>query len=80
MTFLNEGEWDRGVRMVGGLLLVGAGWLLASGTLGAVLMALGAISLVTGVAGWCPAYTAFGFSTKKIAGGHRPGGEPGPHS
>lgn len=65
MTFLNEGGWDRGVRMLGGLLLLGAGWGFASGTPGLVLMVLGTIALATGVSGWCPAYTACGLSTRK---------------
>jgi Inner membrane protein YgaP-like, transmembrane domain len=77
MTFLNEGEWDRGVRMLGGTLMFGLGWSLATGTPGIVLMGLGAIALITGIAGWCPAYALFGFSTRKTAGGHRSNGDAG---
>ena len=70
MTFLNEGEWDRGARVLGGVLLLGAGWGLVSGTPGMVLVGFGAIALITGIAGWCPAYSVFGFSTRKVAGSH----------
>ena len=67
MTFINEGEWDRGARLLVGLSLLAAGWGFASGGLGIVLIAIGALGLVTGIAGWCPAYTAFGVTTRKVA-------------
>jgi DUF2892 family protein len=70
MTFLNEGEWDRGARVLGGVLLLGAGWSLVSGTLGMVLVGFGAVAIITGIAGWCPAYSVFGFSTRKVTSGH----------
>jgi hypothetical protein len=70
MTFLNEGEWDRGVRVLGGVLLLGAGWGLVSGTLGMALVGFGGIALITGIAGWCPAYSVFCFSTRKVSGSH----------
>ena len=72
MTFLNEGEWDRGARVFGGVLLLGAGWAFASGTLGTAMIAIGAIALITGTAGWCPAYSVFGFSSRKTSGSHCP--------
>ena len=70
MTFLNEGQADRTVRMLGGLLLLSAGWALSFNVLGIVLVAVGAIALATGIAGWCPAYTLFGISTLKTPAGH----------
>jgi len=72
MRFLNEGPWDRAIRMVAGMVLVGAGWMLALHTLGVALVAMGAIALGTGIAGWCPAYTLFGISTVKTPAGHCP--------
>jgi hypothetical protein len=65
MTFLNEGESDRGIRILGGIILLGIGWGLTTGAVGIALIVAGAIALVTGFAGWCPAYTAFGVSTRK---------------
>jgi hypothetical protein len=38
------------------------------GTLSVVILVVGAIALVTGVVGWCPAYALFNCSTKKVAG------------
>jgi len=29
MTFLNEGEWDRGIRIVFGCFFLAAGWTFA---------------------------------------------------
>jgi hypothetical protein len=65
MTFLNEGEWDRGIRILGGMILLGVGWGLTTGAVGIALIVGGFIALLTGLAGWCPAYTAFGVSTRK---------------
>jgi hypothetical protein len=65
MTFLNEGDWDRTVRILGGILLLGVGWGFGAGAIGTVLIAIGAIALGTGLVGWCPAYTACGVSTRK---------------
>ena len=73
MTFINEGRWDRGLRMLGGVLLLSASMAgFVSGALGLVLIVAGAIALGTGIVGWCPAYTVFGVSTRKIAAGHCP--------
>jgi hypothetical protein len=35
------------------------------GTISIVSLVIGAIALVTGLAGWCPAYAIFGLSTRK---------------
>ncbi|MCE7981104.1 MAG: DUF2892 domain-containing protein [Caldilinea sp. CFX5] len=41
------------------------GWAgVVGGTLGLVLQYLGFIPLLTGVIGWCPLYSLFGFRTK----------------
>jgi hypothetical protein len=69
MTFINEGEWDRGIRLLVGISLLAA-VSFASGVLGVVLVAAGALALITGIAGWCPAYTVFGISTRKTSLAH----------
>jgi len=61
MRFLNEGQCDRSVRMLAGILVVAAGWTLASTAFGVALFTIGAIVLGTGVVGWCPVYTRAGF-------------------
>jgi DUF2892 family protein len=69
MKFLNEGQRDRSMRMLAGIVVVAAGWTLASTALGVALFAVGAIVLGTGIVGWCPAYTLFGISTVKTPAG-----------
>lgn len=59
----NVGGIDRTLRIVVGLLLIGA-------TVAGVLPFwgwIGVIPLLTGVVGWCPAYLPFGFRTCKTA-------------
>ena len=72
MRFLNEGQSDCAVRMLAGIVLVVAGWMLALNTLGLAFFVIGAIALGTGIVGWCPAYTLFGISTVKTPAGHCP--------
>lgn len=63
----NEAAWDRVVRVAVGLLLLylGFGGVVA-GTPGTVLKVLGFLPLLTGIVGYCPAYTLFGISTCKV--------------
>jgi Protein of unknown function (DUF2892) len=70
VTFMNEAEWDRAVRLLVGTLLAIAGWGFASGMPGNVLMGAGFIAIATGISGWCPAYTVFGISTRKATAGY----------
>lgn len=79
MRFLNEGQRDRSVRMLAGILLVAAGWMLASNAPGVALFVIGAIVLGTGIIGWCPAYTLFGISTVNTPAGHCPNCETERH-
>jgi hypothetical protein len=68
MTFVNEGVWDRVIRLVIGLALGYAAWVWWPGTAAMVYLVIGAIAFVTGFVGWCPAYALFGFSTRKKVG------------
>ena len=66
MFKVNEANWDRIARVVLGILLLYVGFGgVASGALGIVLGVLGAISLLTGLVGFCPLYALFKFSTQK---------------
>ena len=75
MTFMNEGTWDRVIRMLAGIALGSAAWMTwpasimsRPGAVSIVFLAIGAIALVTGLVGWCPAYAVFHVSTKKRVG------------
>ena len=66
MSFQNEGEWDRALRSLVGIVLLYAvldGYL--TGAVRVVIGIVGAIALTTGLVGYCPAYTVFGFTTLK---------------
>ena len=67
MLCANEAEWDRAVRMLAGVLLLtaGCGWFTAAGAPQFVLIAAGAVLLVTGLMGYCPLYGLFHVSTRK---------------
>jgi len=59
----NVGIIDRILRIVAGLALIA---VTATGTIGPWGW-IGVVPLATGVLGWCPAYTLFGFKTCKTA-------------
>jgi len=55
----NEGNFDRVLRVAAGLVLVA---LTLTGAIGAWGW-IGVVPVLTGLIGWCPAYTLLGFST-----------------
>jgi hypothetical protein len=64
---VNEAGWDRTIRVLVGLALLYLGFGgVVTGTLGTVFKVLGFLPLLTGVFGYCPAYTLFGISTCKV--------------
>ncbi|MFO1218589.1 MAG: DUF2892 domain-containing protein [Burkholderiaceae bacterium] len=56
---LNVGGWDRALRVVAGLALIG---LTLAGTIGAWGW-IGVVPLVTGLFSFCPLYTLIGLNT-----------------
>jgi len=69
MTYINEGLWDRVIRILLGIGVAYIAWTVSPGTLSAVLFAVAAVALVTGIAGWCLLYALFDVSTnKRVAG------------
>jgi len=59
---------ERGVRIVAGLVLTSlAFWGPSS-----LWFLLGLIPLATGLAGWCPPYALFGFSTCSTQSAQKP--------
>lgn len=66
----NENGIDRALRLVLGLVLIVASfrWFdLTSGSItGIILAVIGAVLLITGLVGFCPAYRLVGISTCKV--------------
>ncbi|MFQ5471103.1 MAG: DUF2892 domain-containing protein [Gammaproteobacteria bacterium] len=58
----NVGSVDKGVRLVLGAAIIGAGMYFQSWW-GAV----GAVPILTALMGWCPPYALLGFNTCKIS-------------
>ena len=56
---INEATWDRAVRVIAGLLLIG---LAVTGTIG-LWGYVGVVPLITGIAGHCPMYSMLGINT-----------------
>jgi len=65
MTFTNESASDRLIRLVLAIASGYVAWITWPGTVSVVLVVIATIALLTGLVGFCPAYTLFGFSTKK---------------
>lgn len=66
MSFMNESNMDRVIRVVVGLALLALGWTgMVGGGLGLVFKILGFIPLLTGIVGFCPLYAIFKFKTLK---------------
>jgi hypothetical protein len=68
---INQSSADRAVRIFSGiaaLLVAFAGLGVLRGEIvGIVVAVLGAVSLLTGIVGFCPAYAMFGASTCRPA-------------
>ncbi len=66
---LNEGNADRIVRVILGLIALTLAYIefdvMAGSLLGIVIAAIGAIMLLTGLFGFCPAYKLCGMNTCK---------------
>jgi hypothetical protein len=68
MTFINEGTWDRAVRILLAFAFGYAAWVSWPTTISIVMLVIGAVALITGMAGWCPAYHLLGISTRTKVG------------
>ena len=71
---INEGTWDRVIRVVIGLALGYVAWstwptetsvLSRTAVISFVSLVIGIIAFVTGVIGWCLLYQVLGISTNK---------------
>jgi hypothetical protein len=60
----NVGGIDRALRIVAGLAILGLYFVLEGDA--RWFAAIGLVPLVTGLAGWCPAYRLFGVGTCRV--------------
>lgn len=61
----NESKLDKKVRLVVGGVSVFVGYFFLSGTFQTIAFVVGAISIFTGLTGFCLLYKIFGFKTNK---------------
>ncbi|MBM4122386.1 MAG: DUF2892 domain-containing protein [Nitrospira sp.] len=60
----NVGNTERAIRVILGIVLIATGYLAELPQIGAIAAYLvGIIALVTGAAGFCPAWKLFGINT-----------------
>ena len=66
MFTINEGTWDRALRIMLGAVLLYL-WLggVVTGTAGIALSIVAVLPLFTGLVGWCPVYSLLGISTSR---------------
>jgi hypothetical protein len=64
---LNEGNVDRIIRGVVGVILLVVGFVFVKGTIGVVIDVIGVVLLVTGIVGFCPIYALLHIGTSKKA-------------
>ncbi len=64
VSMRNEGTFDRGLRGLAGLALLGLALLSGLSLFGGVAAAVGAVLLVTAATGFCPAYRILGLKTR----------------
>ena len=60
----NVGGVERGIRIAIGLVLLGVAFThVLTGTIAIVAYVVGGVALLTGLVGYCPAWTVFGINT-----------------
>jgi hypothetical protein len=64
---VNEGSLDRIVRVIAGLVLIALALGYLPGVAPSAWGWIGVVPLLTGLIGWCPAYSIFGISTCRRA-------------
>ncbi len=66
MTMINEAGWDRVLRVAAGVVLLYVGWSALAGSPAGVAIGIVAfLPLLTGILGWCPAYSLVGIHTRR---------------
>ena len=62
----NEGPSDRIIRVAIGIAAISAGFFWLTGILQIVAYVIGAITLMTGIVGFCGLYAILGISTRPV--------------
>jgi DUF2892 family protein len=62
---INEGTWDRLIRVVIGAALGYLAWITWPTVMSLVSLVIGLVAFVTGVVGWCALYKVLGVSTNR---------------
>ncbi|HYA77016.1 MAG TPA: DUF2892 domain-containing protein [Burkholderiaceae bacterium] len=62
----NVGGIERPIRIALGVVLLALAFLGNMGVWGYVAGVIGAVALLTGLAGWCPAWAVFGINTCSV--------------
>ncbi len=66
MSYVNEANLDRAIRILLGIVLLVLGWAgVVTGGAGLFFKVIGFVPLITGLVGWCPLYAVFRFSNRK---------------
>ena len=65
MFEVNEAGWERVARVALAVVLFVVGFAVMDGTAGTVVAVVALVPLLTGLSGWCPLYSLFGFRTKR---------------
>lgn len=63
----NIGTIDRGLRVIVGVVLIAIALGYIPGIAATPIAWIGVVPLITGLVGWCPAYSIFGISSCRRA-------------
>ena len=59
----NEGNLDRGIRIIVGIVSLGFGLFILTGFLKVIALVVGVVALITGIIGFCGLYALLGINT-----------------
>lgn len=61
----NESKLDKNIRLIIGVISLFVGYFFLSSTFQTIAFIIGAVSIFTGLTGFCLLYKIFGFKTNK---------------
>ncbi|TGL59493.1 YgaP family membrane protein [Leptospira sarikeiensis] len=63
MKFINSNFWDRALRVILGSSLIAWAFYIED-LYKLIIFGIGFVILATGIIGWCPIYSLFGWNTR----------------